>query len=116
LEEKPNMPLEFHLLNCRPEPFTISDIIGVSKWMQLGIYRISHNKFMKLCHLTNIILALSMNMNKEALRMKLMMENDIDLDRLSTLMPPYPTNAPTILNEEDIEHIQFPSLYVHSYI
>lgn len=74
------LPPEFRLLGFRPEPWTGPDVLVWAKMMSFD---------------------LSMNWEEELLRHRLLARG-VSPERLLELMPPYPEDAPTILQAEDL--------------
>ncbi|WP_243090681.1 penicillin acylase family protein [Thermus neutrinimicus] len=74
------LPPEFRLLGFRPEPWTGPDVLVWAKMMSFD---------------------LSGNWEEELLRHRLLARG-ISPERLLELMPPYPEDAPTILQSEDL--------------
>ncbi|RTH05886.1 ATP-dependent protease [Thermus scotoductus] len=75
------LPPEFRLLGFRPEPWTGPDVLVWAKMMSFD---------------------LSGNWEEELLRHRLLARG-ISQERLLELIPPYPEDAPTILQGEDLE-------------
>ncbi|WP_167816970.1 penicillin acylase family protein [Thermus tengchongensis] len=80
LESGAPLPPEFRLLSFRPEPWTGPDVLVWAKMMSFD---------------------LSMNWEEELLRHRLLARG-VSPERLLELLPPYPEDAPTILQAEDL--------------
>ncbi len=74
------LPLEFRLLGFRPEPFRGPDVLVWAKMMSFD---------------------LSGNWEEELLRHRLLARG-LSPERVLTLLPPYPEDAPTVLKAEDL--------------
>jgi len=80
LESGAPLPPEFRLLSFRPEPWAGPDVLVWAKMMSFD---------------------LSMNWEEELLRHRLLARG-VSPERLLELLPPYPEDAPTILQAEDL--------------
>lgn len=78
---EPTLPVEFSFLGYEPEPWQPADALVVNKIQSFG---------------------LSSNLESELLRSRLL-TGGLSPERIQELLPPYPENAPTILQSTDLQ-------------
>lgn len=86
LNTKPPLPAEFHLIGFQPAPFVPTDAMLMVKILGFE---------------------LAGNMFAEVMYHELMNKQNLSFARVCELMPDYSPTGPTILDDEDIAHINF---------
>jgi penicillin amidase len=81
LATNPPLPFEFSFFGFKPAPWVPADVLVWGKLISWD---------------------LSANFDSESLRYQLMTVNGISLSRIEELIPAYPSNAPTVLQPQDL--------------